>query len=341
MGFQNQRGDDLKENQILVDQNNHIISPGGLIGGVEFDPGLDTSLMYHQGSGGDAFIQELDSSGNYVWHGKFAGPGWEDSKSIFVDEAGNRYTTGIFYNEFGLVDFDPGPGQCYLSNLGSDDAQVFISKVDANGNCVWVKGIGTHSDECSYGIVADNEGNVYICGEFFSPVDFDPDTGDYHVFGAGESDVFILKLDASGNFVWAKQFGGSGLDAVYDMAIDNENNIYCTGYFTGTADFDPGTGIANLTSVKDSDIFVLKIDSAGSYLWAGGMGGTFRDMGYSIVLDDSANVYTTGTFGGTADFDPGPDSSMLTGRGGFDAFIQKMDSSGNFIWARNVGSRTV
>ncbi|MBL8062060.1 MAG: SBBP repeat-containing protein, partial [Anaerolineales bacterium] len=101
---------------------------------------------------------------------------------------------------------------------------------------------------------------------------------------------------ADGDFAWAKGLGGTAYDVGLAIAVDGSGNVYTTGLFNGTADFDPGAGTANLTSAGGYDIFVSKLDAIGYFVWAKGLGGTANDVGYGIAVDASGNVYTTGYF---------------------------------------------
>ena len=93
--------------------------------------------------------------------------------------------------------------------------------------------------------------------------------------------IFICKLDTDGNFIWAKSIGEAAPSLGYDITIDNAGNIYTTGYFMGTVDFDPGPGEFNLTS-GFSDIFVSILDTDGSFVSALAMGGFIGGMGEEI-----------------------------------------------------------
>lgn len=96
--------------------------------------------------------------------------------------------------------------------------------------------------------------------------------------------LFIELLTCSGqNYQWAKSIGGILYENSMDIALDNEGNIYACGQFEGTIDFDPGPGVSNLTSKGFTDIFVLKLDSAGNFLWAKSMGGSSNDIGSPIA----------------------------------------------------------
>jgi hypothetical protein len=139
-------------------------------------------------------------------------------------------------------------------------------------------------------------------------------------------------------FQWAKRTGNSGFDYGSSIAVDPSGNVYTTGQFQGFVDFNPDTGVFLLTSAGAEDIFVRKLDASGNLIWAGRMGGTGSDIANSIKVDNSGNVYTTGSFDGTADFDPGAGVFNLTSTGGTkDIFVCKLDASGNFVWAKQMG----
>ena len=117
------------------------------------------------------------------------------------------------------------------------------------------------------------------------------------------------------SFGFAAGLGGTGYERGYGIAVDSSGNVYTTGFFFATVDFDPGAGTANLTSAGIVDIFVSKLDSAGNFVWAKAMGGTGHDAAFGIALDASGNVYATGVFRDTADFDPGAGTFDLPSAG--------------------------
>ena len=262
--------------------------------------------------------------------------------AVATDAAGNVYTTGYF---FGTADFDPGPSTFNLTSAGDKD--IFVSKLDSAGNFVWARNMGGTGNDQGRGIAVDAAGNVYTTGSFASgAADFDPGAGTFNLTSAGGNDIFVSKLDTAGNFVWARSMGGSVggffTDLGYGIAVDSSGHVYTTGLFSGTVDFDPGAGTANLTSTSlAADVFVSKLDSAGNFVWARNMGGSARDEGHGIAVDSSGNVYTTGFYVGTADFDPGAGTFNLTSAGVFDIFVSKLDSAGNFVWARSLGGSGV
>ncbi|MBK8846298.1 MAG: SBBP repeat-containing protein [Bacteroidetes bacterium] len=137
---------------------------------------------------------------------------------------------------------------------------------------------------------------------------------------------------------WAKGIGGTGGDLSYSIAVDKTGNIYTTGTFSGTVDFDPGVGVFNLTSTGSSDIFISKYDNSGNFIWAKSAGGTSSSYSYSnsVATDFSGNIFITGVFvGPTITF--GTTTLTNVGTSGFDIFLTKYDSNGNVIWAKSAG----
>jgi hypothetical protein len=305
---------------------------------IDFDPG---GGIFNISSAGDwdIFISKLDSSGNFIWAKSMGGLNIDAGNSITSDALGNIYTTGRFTY---ISDFDPGAGVFNLTSSGSGD--VFISKLDSAGNFIWAKATGGTGFGAGNSILTDSSGNgeFYITGIFSSTIDFDPGTSVFNLTSAGSSDIFILKLDSLGNFIWGKAMGGADVDWSYSIAIDASGNSYITGYFQLTADFDPGAGVFNLTSAGNTEIFISKLDSSGNFLWAKQIGGTNGDIGYAILFDPAAggNIYTTGFFRGTADFDPGAGVANLISTNNLAMFILKLDSAGNYAWAIQAGPGT-
>ncbi len=316
---------------VVTDAAGNVFSTGYFMGTVDFDPGAGIDNLISSGFH-DVFISKLDASGNFAWAKKMGGTNYDLGQSIALDAAGNIYTTGYFR---GTADYDPGPLVFNLISNGSND--VFISKLDASGNFIWAKSVGGLTSDEGYSIFPDAFGNVYVTGSFNGNVDFDPGAGSFVLSSSGAQDIFVLKLDASGNFIWAKKMGGTGADLPTFLKLDAAGDIYTTGYFNATCDFDPGPDVFNLTSGGLVDIYISKLDTAGNFIWAKGIGGSTEDAGYSLGFDASGNVFATGFFSGTVDFDPGAGVSELVSSGSFDIFILKLDATGNFSWAKKMG----
>ncbi len=322
---------------IAIDGSGNVYTTGYFSATADFDPGAGVYNLTSTGSY-DMFISKLDANGNFIWAAHMVqtsiGGGNEYGRSIAIDGSGNVYTTGFFQ---GTVDFDPGAGVYNLTSagilLGSYD--IFISKLDANGNFIWANRMGGTSDDYGYSIALDGCGNVYITGFFNGTADFDPDpavvynlTSPGGIFGG--RGIFISKLDVAGNFLWAVSIGGAGDDRAHAIALDDSGNVYTTGTFQGNVDFDPGAGTYTLNGSTVGDIFISKLDTAGNFIWAGNMGGggVVYDLGNSIALDGNGNVYTTGFFTSTADFDPGSGVYNLTSAGLYEIFVAKYCGNG-------------
>lgn len=273
------------------------------------------------------------SAQTFQWAKRMGGIDDEHGRCVTVDGSGNVITTGRFE---GTADFDPGTGTANLTSAGQGD--IHIVKLTSAGNFLWAKRIGSSTNDEGWGVGTDATGNVYVSGGFSGTCDFDPGAGTFNMTALGGEDIFVCKFSSAGNFIWAKQAGSStGGDVGLALEIDGAGNVHVTGRFNGTADFDPGAAIYNMVSAGSMDVFLWKLTTAGNFIWAKRMGGTSYDEAHGISLDGSGNVYTTGVFFGTVDFDPGTGVYNLTATGAIHAFISKISSAGNFVWARAIG----
>ena len=315
---------------VAVDAAGNVYTIGYYLGTADFNPGPGTANLTAAGRS-DIYISKLDAAGNFVWAKSIGGNGWDDGAGIAVDALGNIILTGHFS---GTADFDPGAGTANLTAAG--DYDIFICKLDAAGNYLWAESIGNNNGDYSWDVVADAMNNIYITGQFFGTLDFNPGPGTSNMTSAGGYDFFICKLDLAGNFLWAKSLGGLNPDVSYSIDVDINGNVYTTGGFNGTVDFDPGASVFNLSTAGSEDVFILKLDPMGNFVWARSFGGNNFDSANALSVDFAGNIYTIGTFEGTADFNPGPGISTITSSGFTDVFICKIDVAGNFVWAKNL-----
>lgn len=306
---------------ITIDANNNIYIAGAFGGTADFDPGPGVYNLTSAG-GADVYTMKLDSAGNLIWVKQLAGISNAATRGVAVDSTGSVYTIGSFQ---GMVDFDPSPS---TYNLTAASFDVFVSKLDSAGGFLWAKQFVATSFTDAIGGAIDSNNNLVTIGLFQDTVDFDPGPGTYTLSSAGSNDVFISKLDSSGNLVWARQLGGISQDSISSIAIDNANNIYTTGSFQGTVDFDPGPGVYNLTA--GPPCFILKVDNSGGLIWAKQVAPLARDM----AADSSGNFVITGTGGG--DFDPGPGVYNLPSISKGDGFIARYDGAGDLVWAKQL-----
>lgn len=265
------------------------------------------------------------------------------------DGANNKYILGWFD---GIMDVDPGPNTQSLTSSGKGD--LLLLKEDAAGNLVWARQFDglptTYGSLGAAEIDVDAAGNIYIAGMILDSFDMDPGPGVYRFSTDSIRVAFILKLDASGNFVWAKRHE---VDSITNWSGINRmkvigDAIYATGGFVGTVDLDPGPGIFNVTAPGASgNMLLMKMDTEGNFIWGKPIGGKGADYLNSFATDSAANLYIAGGFQDTVDFDPGPGVYALTATPwgpGFpfgyntDIFVAKYDSAGNIAWAHSFGA---
>lgn len=332
---------DEAANSITTDAEGNVYITGTYIGTVDFDPGSGVFNLVNT-TFANTFICKLDTNGDFVWAKAFNG-GAPAAFAIAVDANQNVYTTGRFN---ALTDFDPGPGTYNLDAY--DYSDMFVCRLNANGDFVWAKQVAENGDTASIksiSIAVDLQGNVITTGTFYGTVDFDPGSGTFNLVSAGEQsdvafaqDVFISKLDSDGDFVWAGSIAGI-VNEVYStgIAVDQDDNMYISGYFFQTVDFDPGPGSFEITSAAAGvNSYVCKLDSYGGFVWAKAFLGTSAVLAQGIALDED-HVYTTGHFYGSVDFDPGAGLNFMSPVGGTDIFVSKLDLDGNYVWAQKAG----
>ena len=320
---------------ITNDPFGNIYISGYFQGTPDFDPGAATYTLTSNG-GYDFFVSKLDPNGNFIWAKSVGGYSQDFGFNVTLDGLGNVLVCGYFQD---TVDFDPGVGTYTLASNGSDD--FFVLKLDALGNFLWAVSAGGPGKDWGYSLTTDALNNVYLVGNFVFTVDFDPGPGSYSISSNGMDDAFILKLNSLGNFIWAKQIGGSGGDFATAITFNNSGNIVMTGSFNGTVDFDPGPLPYTFLSAGLTDLFVLTLDLAGNFVWAKQVGSSNQDEGYAVKCDAMGNIIVSGIFVATADFDPGPATFNLSPIGTCDAFVLKLNSSGGFVWAINFGGPSI
>lgn len=328
--FGSVNGDEIRD--ITVDPVGNIYVAGAVWGTTDFDPGPGVFNAAPTNIACDAFIAKYDQNGNFLWVKVMNGNYASRVRSIGIDGQGNILTTGSFS---GVTDFNPGAGVNNLTCAGGDD--IFVSKLDSSGNYVWAKRIGNSDYDGGASVKIQPNNSIIITGGFRNTVDFDPGAGTSNLTATGTDDVFILKLYPNGSFGWAKRIGGNQFTQVWDMDLGPNNSIYITGDFYGTTDFNPGAGTFNLTAGGFDDPFIAKLDSSGNLGWAINISGSETSIGSGLETDLMGNVFATGWFQGTADFDPGAGVLPLISNGYNDFYTIKLDANGNLDWAKTVG----
>jgi hypothetical protein len=198
-------------------------------------------------------------------------------------------------------------------------------------------GFGNTQTDRGNAICLDDYGNSYITGFFKDSADFDPGPDSLYLIATGVLDIFVASYDSNGQLRWAFNIGGTGANEGYGITVDDSLNVYISGSFRNTVDFDPGPGVTNITSTHTADGFVAKYDQFANLLWAIGIGGTGNDQAYDVDIDKFYNVYVTGDIYLSADFDPGAGDAILTANGIKDVYLATYTSDGSYRWAISMG----
>ncbi len=260
----------------------------------------------------DAYIAKLNASGNLLWVKKANSLGWDEGIAICTDRNNNVYVTGLFQ---GYLTFGGD------TILGSQDNAVLITKYDALGNELWIKGAnGVLNFIVNVGnsISADKSGNVYITGSYQYSVIFGSDT----LGNNGNPSVFVAKYDTNGNALWGRSPGGTNADYGKSISTDETGNAFITGHFNSSFLNFGGIPVLN-SNVGYADIFVAEYDPNGNALWATSVGGQDADYGTGIYTGKGGDVYVSGYLGSyTLDFG----NTTITNNGSYDAFLAKLNT---------------
>ena len=302
-------------NDIAIDNNNNIYATGKSSGTMVVDPASSMISL----PAGSFFILKINENGQAVWAYNLYGYSNTKGTSICTNPLGDVVITGNFY---GTVDFDPGPNT--FNHTGIPGLNIFVLKLDNTGAFQWVKSIGGFYYKYDSFATIDQSGNVIVTRSFDADADFDPGPGVHELIANGNGDVFVLKLNSTGDFIWANSFGGRFINTATGITTENTGKIFLSGYFGATTDFFPGNAIYNQTSNGDLDLFLLKMDEAGNVLWADTYGADENDYSTGIYVDDLGGIYCTGMFRSTVDFDNSSAIYPVTSYGSDDGFILKL-----------------
>ncbi len=266
----------------------------------------------------DVYIAKLDTEGNYIWAIRAGGIGRDECQGIALDDNDHVFITGEFNytGYFGDITIIPE----------HDRSNMFIAKLDTDGNFIWVQVEDGEGLNGSYDIAVDSSGNCYVSGYAYNSAHI----GEIEAESRGNYDATVAKYDTEGNVLWMSSGVGSGSSETYGIYVD-DNYVYITGSFGGEyIDF----GDIRIYSFSgDCTIFIAKLDHNGEFLWAKMAGGYYGgDEGYDIAADSEGNCYVTGSFKQSALF-----GDFYIYRGGYSSntFATKLDKNGEFLWVNS------
>jgi hypothetical protein len=344
---------------IAVDASNNVVVVGyfGLAGSMtrasaDFDPGPGSLVLTNTG-GWDPFIAKFDAGGGVLWARTFGSvtnsAADERAWDAALDSQGNVYVAGCFQ---GRYDLDASAASSnVVTSAGEKD--VFLVKYSAGGDFVWGFALSDAGDSATSlkeaSVVLAADGSVVLMSHFNGSMDLDPGTGVSTVASAGGSDLFLASYTSAGGFVRGARVGGTQSETAPPgtMRAGPDGNVYYTGRFRGIVDINPGAGIFAVTNTgvpAADDLFVSSLASDLSFRWGfavasdGGL-----DGGHRVAFDSRTNLYVTGWFSGTTDFDGGTGTATLVSvntNSASDCFLAKYTPAGGFLWARGFGGVT-
>lgn len=256
---------------------------------------------------------------NWEWANNIEGTNKDYPYSLVTDKEGNNYVAGSFSDTLKV-------GAITMISKGSFD--IYLLKYNSKGVLLWAKQAGGSDLDEAYGVAIDESGNIYLTGYFSGYANF----SGMHVKSNGDRDFFVAKYTNNGELVWIKQGGGSIDDYGTAIATDNAGNIFITGVFKGALNM----GNTSYVSKGDKNIFIIKYNNKGEIIWSTIGGGNMADESTSLVTDANGNVYVTGDFDGTAEFN----KKVIVSEGKKDVFLAKYNNDGVIQWLVRGGSST-
>ncbi|MEM7654732.1 MAG: T9SS type A sorting domain-containing protein [Bacteroidota bacterium] len=273
---------------------------------VDLAPDTTENWVYPSGSR-DLLLYQYDSSGQITWLNHFEGKGAENSISVQMDSLDHYY---VLCRITDSLDADPGPDEHWLT-ADSGQAVLCIIKLKPDGSFIWGKSIL----EAPLGTIGGKQlalgpnQEIYVVGKFLHSVDFDQGP-DSTIFNGGSSpDVFFLKLDGEGDFIWAKHIGGNQLFQPTDAVVDADGNLTTLGRMMNNGlDVDPGPDTFQVFFLSQlggnpfaprASVLVHQLDTDGNFRWVHQFTGGGEDEGYiapsDLTIGQCGEIYATGS----------------------------------------------
>lgn len=256
----------------------------------------------------DFYIVRLDAVGTKLWEKSFGGTGNDIATSAVVLRDSSFLIAGETGSQNGNV----------TKNRGGID--YWVIRLDKKGNFVWEKTFGGPGNDNLYSIEPTADGNFLLVGSS------DMAGGDVPPI-QGKTDLFLVKIDAKGNTLWQKTYGGDGFDIPFDAAtaITQDGPMLIAGTTTSSS--------GDISAIHGaSDVFIAAVDQSGALLWKKSYGGSGEDGANSISAVYDGNFLISGTT-------RSKDQDILENKGGYDAWLFKVDPKGNMLWSKTTGGK--
>jgi hypothetical protein len=250
----------------------------------------------------------------WIWANHAGTAGSDSPEDLAVDNEGNTYIVGTFAGE---ITFGTHTIQSLYS--GTD---IYVAKADPDGQWLWAKRAGAGStNDYGVSIAPGPVGTIYVAAYYSG----NPNFLGNPIYNAGSYDVLVAKMNSSGDWIWVACAGGSGSEACQDLSVDDEGSAYLCGTFYSSAYF----GSHSVTSSGGRDVFIAKVNSAGTWQMAQSAGGSSTDNVRGIAVDGEHNIYLAGGFSNPMDFGP----LQINPVDSYDIYLAKANSGGTWIWA--------
>lgn len=285
-------------NGLAVDSAGDVLLTGYFVSKIDFGGGTVSGV-----AGMDAFLVKLDTNGKHVWSKGFGAPAAQIANKVATDSADNVLFTGQFQ---GTMSFGGGD----LQSAGLND--IFLVKLDADGNHVWSWSFGDKADQQSLGLAVDASNNILLTGANGGTVDF----GDGALTSLATYDAYLAKLGPDGQALWSRSIGGDDAQYGVGVAVDASDNIALTVKLAGSADLGGGV----LTSAGLTDVAIARYDPTGAHVWSKRYGDAASQVPWGIALHASGDLFLLGVISGPLDFGCGPTHHF----GGEDIFLARL-----------------
>ncbi len=316
---------------IEIDDFNNVYVTGKFQDSLDVNPSSNKDNFITQGNGNN-FIAKFDSNGEFIWSKQFTGK--VGKILLHIDNLNKIWFIGNFTD---TIDFNIGETG-YLMTQGSND--VFISKLDQNGDYLFMKQFGGEYSDIISSIALDDLGNICLFGKFKGEVDFDPSDAIHKKVAEGEG-IFISKLDSEANLIWVKTLNSNPYIWLADISVDGLGNIYTSGSFKLIIDLDPSDAVYNLYNYYPTcypDAFISKLNASGDFVWAKQFKGGYNLATIeSMDVDKKGNIYTMGSFFNDIDFDPNfYTEHLVRGELHGSMFICRLNANGTLSWVKHI-----
>ncbi len=297
---------------VIVDSSQNIILVGVL-----------TYLEQAKHYGNGIFLAKFSVEGGILWESGFRGQETSFGYTAAIDSDDNVIVSGFFQGTMTYGKEEPvlhsvGKADIFLAKLGRDDGQV-----------EWANNYGGEEYDVGHNVGVDSDNNIVLTGFFQGTIDFGGDAGELN--SQGKSDIFVAKFGSDGSCLWAQRYGGTRSDYGRGLVLDEEKNIYLTGYFQKEITFGDVNDV--LTSKDGYDVYIAKLSGNGEHIWSRSFPGTKSDFGHAVAITTDGTVALVGYFAGQVNFG-GRD---LVSQGETDAFLALFNPEGEHLFSESIG----